>query len=69
MTAPVLLSTAVQGTIVELAKRAARDNRAVRIMDARLAELTARRAFHLDPTPANLTTWCDANDVLVDVLQ
>ena len=69
MTAPVLLSTAVQGTIVELAKRAARDNRAVRIMDARLAELTARRAFHLDPTPENLTTWCDANDQLVDVLQ
>ena len=69
MSAPVLISTAIQGTIVELAKRAARDNRAVRIMDARLAELTARRAFHLDPTPENLTTWCDANDQLVDVLQ
>jgi len=69
MTAPVLLSTAVQGTIVELAKRAARDNRAVRIMEARINELQARRAFHLDPTPENLTTWCNANEQLVDVLQ
>ena len=69
MSAPVLLSTAISETIVELAKKAMQDNRAVRIMEARIAELQARRAFHLDPTPENLTTWCDANDVLVDVLQ
>jgi len=69
MNAPVLLSSALQGTMMELAKKAARDNRAVRIMDARLAELTARRNFHLDPTPENLTTWCNANEQLVDVLQ
>jgi hypothetical protein len=67
--APVLLSSTIQETVIELAKRAARNNRPLRIMDARLAELTARRAFHLDPTPENLTAWCNANDTLVDVLQ
>jgi len=29
-----------------------------------LAELNARKAFHQDPTPENLTTWCDAHEAL-----
>jgi len=68
MTAPALISSAVQATVIELAKRAARENRPLRIMEARIAELQARRAFHLDSTPENLTTWCNANEQLVDVL-
>ena len=34
----------------------------------RRAEQQARERFHQDPTPDNLTTWCNANDQLVDAL-
>lgn len=62
----VTAGTAITGMVVELAKRNPNRTETVHYLNLRLAEINARKAFHQDPTPANLTAWCDANDAVDD---
>lgn len=59
-TAGAVLHTAV----TNLAKRDTNRAATLNHINLRMAELDARKRFHQDPTPENLTSWCDANDAV-----
>jgi hypothetical protein len=50
--------------VVDLGKRNTGRTSTLNHINLRMAELDARKQFHQDPTPANLTVWCDANDAV-----
>ena len=51
--------------VVDLAKNDRDRQATISYLQARADEINARRAFHLDPSPETLTTWCDANEKLL----
>ena len=67
MNAPARLSTLIAPTLREVNLAYVRQQ-TIRHLDASLKELTARRAFHLDPTHHNLTAWADAKEELEQTL-
>jgi hypothetical protein len=50
--------------VVDLSKRNTGRTNTLNHINLRMAELDARKQFHQDPTPENLTAWCDANDAV-----
>jgi hypothetical protein len=60
----VSAGNAVKEMLCELERRNPKRTETVAYLNARLAEINARKAFHQDPTPENLTAWCDANEAV-----
>ena len=64
MSAPVLAGAAAAAFVTNMAKRNPRRHDTIHELNLMLAEISARKTFHQDPTPENLTTWVDANDAV-----
>lgn len=50
--------------VTELARRNPARTQTLHYLNLKLVEITARKQFHQDPTPDNLTHWCDAHEAL-----
>lgn len=59
----IRLSEALAPVMAELRLNHMRQQ-TIRELEARIAELEARRQFIKDPSPENMTAWCDAQDAL-----
>jgi hypothetical protein len=58
------MGSLIVDVVVDLSKRNTGRTATLNHINLRMAELDARKQFHQDPTPANLTAWCDANDAV-----
>lgn len=63
---PVRASFVIGDMLCELNSRNPHRAGTLNQINLRLAELNACKAFHQDPTPENLTAWCDAHEALED---
>ena len=61
---PVRAGRVLSDLLVGIAAAAPGKERTLNHINLRMVELDARKQFHQDPTPANLTAWCDANDAV-----
>ena len=64
LSGPVLAGAAAADFVTNMAKRNPRRHDTIHELNLMLAEISARKAFHQDPTPENLTAWVDANDAV-----
>jgi len=60
----IRMGTLIMEVVVDLSKQNPNRERTLNHINLRMAELDARKQFHQDPTAANLTAWCDANDAV-----
>ena len=58
------VSAVLAGVVINLAERNPSRVDTLNHINLRLAEINARKTFHQDPTPDNLTNWCDAHEAL-----
>jgi hypothetical protein len=58
------VSAVLAGVVSDLSRRNPNRAGTLHHINLRLVELDARKQFHQDPTPDNLTAWCDAHEAL-----